>query len=138
MSRNYKKNRNIAMPLGRNSAVLRALIEDAEECNMSHQIGVFASIRLAEYYKARRQGRILPEGAGYPASYPPVQPWAAPSSASPPSRNDNGNGHYSLQQSASELERLKNRPEVVQAADADDVEASDLAFFIDDEEEEGA
>jgi hypothetical protein len=138
MARNYKKNRNITMPLARESEVLQALLADAEDCNMLHQIGVFAALRLAEYYKARRQGRILPEGVGYAPPYLPAQTWGAPGAMLqnvPPS----GNGYQrapSNGPNVAELERLKSRPEIIQADQTSDLDADDLAFFTQDEEEE--
>jgi hypothetical protein len=142
MGRNYKRNKNITLAFPRDNETLQALIEDAASCGQSDKIGVFAAIRLAEYYKARRQGRILPEGASYsaPYPYPQAQAWGtlAAASSTPPSLN--GNGHHPAAQSSgpssAELERLKNRPEVVQAEGADDLGEDDLAFFMEDEEDE--
>jgi hypothetical protein len=141
MTRNYKKNKNISMPLPRDSETLDDLIEDARDCNMSDKIGVFAGVRLAEYYKARREGRILPAGVSYQSLLSALsavsQTWAGATPASTPSYN----GYRSAPPSASgpsaaALERLKERPEIIQAAGADDLDEDDLAFYLEDDEEE--
>jgi hypothetical protein len=139
MSRNYKKNKNITIPLPRDSETLQKLIADAADCNMSDKIGVFAGIRLAEYYKARQEGRILPEGAGYHSAALFPQAWPASTTAVPSaslSRNGYQHATSSSGPSAAELERLKDRPEIIEAAEADELEEDDLAFFLDDEEDE--
>jgi hypothetical protein len=152
MGRDYKKNKNITMPIDRNSQVLQDLIEDAEKHGMSDQIGVFARIRLTEYYEARKRGRILPEGAAiYPAT-----PWATmAATATPPvtpQYGGGGNGHHtnaaasvlhgnsspssSSEPSAADLERLADRPEVIELNTDDDDDDDGLSYFLDQEEEE--
>lgn len=147
MARDYKKNYNITMPIPRNSEVLRELLADAGENNMLHLIGIFSGTRLAEYYKARREGRILPEGTRFPAPYLQPPAWgipagdgAVPPAIPPPFQpgQRGSSGHQPAQSDApslKELEQLKNRPEVIKAAGADNLDASDLAFFLEDGDE---
>jgi hypothetical protein len=139
MGRNYHKNKNITIPLGRDSETLVDLIEDARRSGMSHQIGLFAGIRLSEYYRAIKQGRILPEGT---AVYPTAA-WGTPAAAAPnmpPAGHQNGNSNtlspaQRNEPSASELAKLANRPEFI-AASSEEVNDGDLAFFIENDEED--
>ena len=122
----------------RDGETLESLIKDAQDCNMSHQIGVFAGIRLAEYYKAVREGRLLPPGMTS-AMYPMMQPmWgqmAAQPPPSPTSYHQNGK-QSSNEPSAADLERLANRPETIDLNTDASNDGEDLSYFFDQEDNE--
>ncbi len=63
MSRNYQKNRYHPTPIERGSELEQDFLADAKAHRMAHMPGPFIALRLADYYKAVREGRLLPEGS---------------------------------------------------------------------------
>jgi|SRR5579862_7467903 hypothetical protein len=104
MSRNYKRKRYHPTPIERGSELEREFLADLTAHQATDRPGPFIAERLAEYYKAKREGRLLPEGStpsfvagtvhmNRPASIPPVdraaegsvtQPESAVAVADPP------------------------------------------------------
>lgn len=149
MGRNYKKNRNIVVPLGRDSETLKALEEDAERYEMSSQIGKFVALRLAEYYQLKRAGRILPEGATAPAAMlpygmgyplPPAGAWGTPalvpSETSAPLPVQPAAPRPTSGPSEEEIARLADRPQEVDLVDTTDLDDDGFDYFLEEEEDD--
>jgi hypothetical protein len=58
--RDNKRNYNLTIPIKRDSSLHKALLADAEDMG-TKQLGVLASIRLAEYYEMKRRGHPAPD-----------------------------------------------------------------------------
>lgn len=63
MSRNYQKNRYHPTPIERGSELESDFLADAKAHGMARYPGPFIALRLADYYKAVKEGRLLPEGS---------------------------------------------------------------------------
>jgi hypothetical protein len=63
MARNYKRNRYHPTPIERGSELEQDFLADAKAHQMDRLPGPFIAMRLADYYKAVREGRLLPEGS---------------------------------------------------------------------------
>lgn len=63
MTRNYQKNRYHPTPIERGSQLEEDFLADAKAHGMDRLPGPWIAIRLADYYKAVREGRLLPEGS---------------------------------------------------------------------------
>ena len=63
MARNYKRNRYHPTPIERGSELEQDFLADAKAHRMDRLPGPFIAMRLADYYKAVREGRLLPEGS---------------------------------------------------------------------------
>lgn len=63
MSRNYQKNRYHPTPIERGSELESDFLADAKAHGMARFPGPFIAMRLADYYKAVKEGRLLPEGS---------------------------------------------------------------------------
>lgn len=131
------------MPLERGSETLEDLLNAARDRGMSKQIGLYAAQCLAEYFKARREGRILPEGMTlYTVAVPSgmMPPMFGPGAATQPaiatstSNNHQDNGSNNGTSSA-DLERLANRPEVIDL-NPEDSDGDDLSYFFNQEDED--
>ena len=87
MTRNYKRKRYHPTPMVRGSWLEEQFLADAIEHQMEHLPGVFIALRLADFYKARNEGRILPEGS-MPSSPMPMATQASRVVATPPPKED--------------------------------------------------
>jgi hypothetical protein len=63
MARNYKRNRYHPTPIERGSELEQDFLADAKAHRMERLPGPFIALRLADYYRAVREGRLLPEGS---------------------------------------------------------------------------
>jgi hypothetical protein len=136
MARNYKEKRYVPIPMVRESELECDFLADAQAHNMQHQLGNFGSIRLAEYYKAKKQGRILPEGMTFPGMIAmPGAVWPAmPFPTAPAPRENPAHSRLAPEQEVSptDLERLRNRPAVIEVPEG----GADFSFFEDEDDDE--
>lgn len=138
MGRNNERNKNITVPFAREGRTLASLVADATRNNMMRLIGVLVGLRLGEYYEAVEEGRILPKGLTYNGvSVVPVQ-------QGPASFTQSLNGQQpgvadapvlpAPVISAADLQRLQDRPDIIQSSG--EISDDDLDYFLQEDNEE--